>query len=142
LYDAVDTIHTLNSKRIGYVWSGNITKYAQTAMDGMNARIEMLRGQVIFILAESEDTRNSDEVLTVKLIEKFYPAVIQKSASGELCIPVKFLGSRTIPSHSDISRLRRLVQNTKRLFLPTDPEVRDKRRISEQAWIEYIKGVS
>jgi hypothetical protein len=83
------------------------------------------------ILAEFEDARNSDIVLTSRLWKKFYPSHIH-NFEGKNYIALESL--TVVPMFDTISRARRIIQNDEYTYLPTKLEVAKARRINEDVW--------
>lgn len=79
---------------------------------------------VCWLLAKHEHFRNCDKCLLHGYFKE---------------VSVKLEDPHTWPNAGAILRARRKVQNTFKLWLPTDPEVRHKRRISEEAYRLYAR---
>ena len=97
--------------------------------------IETLTKTVISILEADTESRNDDRRLTFK--------VLQRLQGGEGKGPFLELKLRDIwklPAFATITRVRAILQNQLHKYLPTSPEIRRKRLISEDAWMEYITG--
>ena len=98
------------------------------------ARIEKLTEKVRWVLEHQPDTRNDDVLLTYRIIEQYRPDdVRQVEVDGK---PVLFIRARAVFAvrEDQVKRIRAKIQNELGEFLPTDPEVRRKRKISEEAW--------
>lgn len=44
-----------------------------------------------------------------------------------------------LPREDNIKKIRAVLQNEKGIYLPTDPQVRKKRKIEEYVWQYYLK---
>lgn len=91
--------------------------------------IDTIEGRVIAILRRVPDTRNNDLLLQWLFLTEHYglklpPLDTQHIKDGGIM--------------ETISRCRRKIQNDEpRMFLPTSPSVRRKRRIKEEAFREW-----
>ena len=77
------------------------------------------------LLEKEERCRNDDKYLTFKVMQKF----------TKIYIP--FEDFSKIPAFETVKRCRAKIQNKEKRFLPTDPEVRKKRRIREEDFKEW-----
>jgi hypothetical protein len=93
--------------------------------------IKNLKAQVENCLKEFPDTRNSDITLTIAVWIKYYPAHLDYN-NGIYSIKLSHLFD--IPHEDNIKRIRCIFQNEKKLYLPTDKKVREKRGIKEEEW--------
>ena len=100
-------------------------------------KIKDLRKKVEDMLAKSERSRNSDQFLTIKLWVEHYPEAI-KVIDGEKMIKLNDI--MLLPREDNVKRIRAIIQNVEHRFLPTDPDVRKKRGISEHIWYQYCKN--
>lgn len=94
-----------------------------------------LETQLRAILKEDERSTNSDIRLTQMHWYRNHRHAI-RMIDGEPFINLKRLYDVT--SQDSIKRVRAHIQNDLNEYLPTDPAVRKKRKISEQAWQEYL----
>jgi hypothetical protein len=95
----------------------------------------LLEKQILEILEECEQARNDDMVLATTLWIKFYE---DSFAVIDDIYYVKLRDMRKkLPREDHISRIRRKIQNDRKLFLPTSEEVRRLRRISEDDWYAW-----
>jgi len=76
-------------------------------------------------LKEDERTRNDDKWLTYKVMREF----------TNIFIP--FEDFKKIPAFETIKRCRAKIQNKEHKFLPTNPEVRRKRKIREEDFARW-----
>lgn len=98
---------------------------------------EKLRDMVEDRLRNDEQTRNSDIKLTISVWIKYYPNYVLDTSQGEksgIFLDALF----ELPREDNIKRIRAKIQNEEKKYLPTDPEVRKKRNISEEAWYDYL----
>jgi len=94
-----------------------------------------LKNQILVMLREFPDTRNSDIKLMIHLWNRYYPAHIKNTSGGQGI----FLSSLyTLPTQESIKRIRAVVQNDEHKYLPSDSKVRKQRRIKEEEWREWI----
>jgi hypothetical protein len=99
-----------------------------------------LKNQILNILREIPETRNSDITLSIELWKRYHPEYIKKNNTGELGIWLKDLYN--LPSQDNVKRIRALVQNEEGKFLPTSWEVAKQRKIKEEEWLNYIRDNS
>lgn len=96
-----------------------------------------LRDMIEDRLEHAEETRNSDIKLTIAIWIKYYPDQVLDTSRGEKT--GIFLESLfKLPREDNVKRIRAKIQNVEHRFLPTDPEVRKKRQISEEEWYDYL----
>lgn len=96
-----------------------------------------LRDMVEDRLEKIEETRNSDIKLTIAIWQKYYPDYVLDTSQGEksgIFLDALFI----LPREDNVKRIRAKIQNEEHKFLPTDPEVRKKRKISEEEWYDYL----
>ena len=96
-----------------------------------------LRDMVEDRLKNEEETRNSDIKLTIAIWRKFYPNYVLDTSQGDksgIFLDALFI----LPREDNIKRIRAKIQNEENKYLPTDPNVRRKRKISEDAWYDYL----
>ena len=90
--------------------------------------LDTLRRQVLLALKVNPATRNSDKLLTWCVWQQFYGigATIDRETFMKL------------PSEDAVKRIRAVVQNDEKLYLPTDWEVAKKRGWNEIAWRYHL----
>ena len=88
-----------------------------------------LRDKVEACLKEYPLTRNNDIGLFNILLWKFYRDKLHTFPDNTLYI--KLTNLSLVPKQSDVQRIRAHFQNKCNIYLPTLPEVREKRRIAE-----------
>lgn len=89
------------------------------------------------VLRDDEETRNSDIKLTIAIWREFYPNYVLDTSQGDksgIFLDALFI----LPREDNIKRIRAKIQNEENKYLPTDPNVRKKRKISEEAWYDYL----
>lgn len=98
------------------------------------ATIKNLKEKVIHILEKYPETRNDDALLTFYIIGQYLgdelihyneKAYISTYALGKV-------------REDHVKRIRAIIQNEEGKFLPTNENVRRKRKISEESWCEYL----
>lgn len=94
--------------------------------------IKQLRAKVLEILKEYPKARDSDIWLTIKLWTLKYPTLIDRSDPDNPKIALKDI--LTLPREDNVKRVRAKIQNEEGLYLPTSPEIRKQRKISEEEW--------
>lgn len=99
----------------------------------MKNKINTLKSKVEYCLGKYERTRNSDQVLTNAVWTTFYSQYFEM-IDDRAMIYVRDIYN--LPPEAHIGRIRRKF-NEKGKYLPTDPEVRRKRKVSEEAWREW-----
>jgi len=96
-----------------------------------------LRDMVETVLKDVEETRNSDIKLTIAIWIKYYPDHVLNTSRGDKT--GIFLESLyKLPREDNVKRIRAKIQNDEKKYLPTDPDVRRKRKISEEEWYSYL----
>lgn len=103
----------------------------------MAKRQSKLRTQIIAILRQYPQSRNSDQWLTLKLWCVYFPSRIKEDAQKK-----KFVYLRDVldlPREDHVKRIRAIIQNEEKRFLPTTLEVARQRQISEMEWRAYIQ---
>lgn len=89
------------------------------------------------VLRSSDRVRNSDVLLVLAVWYKNCKSLLFKDSDGDWCIKLKNIFN--LPRASHIERIRRKF-NENKLYLPTDPKVREARNISEQDWREWSRN--
>jgi len=109
--------------------------------DGLKRRKGVLRKQIIETLAAEEATRNSDQLLTVRIWERYYPKLVCRMPEQFTNVrePFVFISDvLKLPREDNVKRIRAVIQNVEHRYLPTDPAVRRRRKISEEAWRSFL----
>lgn len=109
----------------------------------MTAKKETQKSRVESILHDQEETRNCDKALTIAYWRKYegehislYQAPYSKQSAVEY---VKLENVRWLTSQDSIKRVRAIIQNKEGKYLPTNSDIRKKRSISEEQWVEFIR---
>lgn len=87
---------------------------------------------VVQVLESDPESRNDDRRLTFKVLQQL------KGDSSSNIFVLKLRELDKLPAFTTIARVRAVLQNELNKYLPTSPEVRRKRRISEETWLTYI----
>lgn len=95
-------------------------------------RINKLKQEILFILSEYPESRNSDIRLTNLIWWKFYNSKVFQNETGDYCIRLKDLYS--VPREDNVKRIRAKIQNEEQRFLPTEWKVAKQRKINEESW--------
>lgn len=92
--------------------------------------------QVRYCLRVYADTRNSDIELTIRIWKTFYPTALSKSATGQFYVALDKLAD--LPREDNVKRVRAKIQNTEKLYLPTDAKVAKARGWEIHEWRKYL----
>jgi len=87
-----------------------------------------IRANIIKLLKEDERCRNDDKWLIFRYVREVQGI--------DLYIPFDDF-KRMIPFES-VRRIRALIQNTEKKFLPTDAEIRKRRLINDEEWRQWL----
>lgn len=87
------------------------------------------------ILRENENARNNDTYLTALVIHRRMPQCYQ-IIDGKAWIAYEAI---KIYREDHVKRVRAKIQNDEGKYLPTDPEVRKQRKISEEEWLSWTR---
>ena len=90
---------------------------------------------IINILADDAESRNDDKRLTFKVLSKL---LTNDERSALLSLSLRDL--QKLPVFSSITKIRAIIQNDHKQFLPTLGNVRLTRRIDEQEWLDWVTG--
>lgn len=91
-----------------------------------------LKEKIEECLEKYPETRNSDVALTNAIWLEYYKEWLFPAPDGNAAIRLSDL--HELPNQDDVKRFRAKIQNEERRFLPTDPDVIEKRRLNQQAW--------
>lgn len=97
-----------------------------------------LKNQIIKILTDFPQSRDSDQWLTIKLWCIFYPSRIIREEGKEPTIRLKDV--MDMPREDNVKRIRAIIQNEEHRFLPTSLEVAKQRKINEEEWRAYVQN--
>lgn len=98
------------------------------------SNLDTLKGMIEKCLRDFPHTRNDDIDLQIQVIRL-------AENNGTLCefsIPINFLRKYR---EDYIKRVRAHFQNVKNVYLPSDPQVRLGRKISEEKWFEFVNRI-
>jgi len=106
-------------------------------------KIEQIVELVVKVLEKDEESRNNDNRLVFKVLTYFLdeaerPQQFVKKSDIQLLLSLRNI--HTLPAFSTIIRARAMIQNKLNMYLPTSKEIRQRRRISEDQWHEYLTG--
>jgi len=99
-------------------------------------RLKDLKAKVELALKENPETRNCDVLLTQTLIKAYYPQYYYQKESGEVWINEKAL---ILIREDSVKRQRAIIQNDENKYLPDDENVRIRRKINQERWLEYVR---
>lgn len=105
----------------------------------------LLRKQILTILSSTPKARDSDQYLTLCIWNRFYPTRIfnveKTTPEGKIIKEkaIRLIDIMEMPREDNIKRIRAIIQNEEKLFLPTSLEVAKQRKIEENDWRAYIK---
>lgn len=85
------------------------------------------------LLKDEPDCRNDDKLLMLRVFQKF----LNQAENGKVILTLDNISE--IPSAETIIRTRAKIQNDEGVYLPTDPDVRRRRGISEQVYREWAQ---
>lgn len=99
-----------------------------------------LEKKILQILERYPETREDDVRLQVQLIDTFGSPwdILWRPDFNDSMIRLSALRAFR---EDHVKRVRAKIQNELGLFLPSDPEVRRKRQISEGEWLSYCRRV-
>jgi len=93
-----------------------------------------IRDQVEAILRDFPLARNNDTRLWINFLKRYYPRTFD--GFGNI-IPDRLFEA---PREGHTTRIRAIIQNKEKKYLPTKWEVAEKRGINEIDWRTYIKN--
>ena len=95
-----------------------------------------LKEKVEYCLKKYPTTRNDDVALTIDVWWEYHREYLKK-IDGEYYVKCKDL--KNLPREDNVKRVRAIIQNKEHKYLPTSLEVAKKRKINEEAWLNYIR---
>lgn len=99
----------------------------------------VLKKQILEVLKEYPQSRDSDQWLTIKIWAKYYPSRIHlNELTNDKYIFLKDI--MEMPREDNVKRIRAVIQNEENKFLPTSLKVVKKRKINEQKWKDYLNS--
>jgi hypothetical protein len=96
-----------------------------------------LKDDILEVLRDDEQSRNSDIRLTQVLWWRFYNNKMVKLGDGKIAVRLSDLFE--LPREDHVKRIRAVIQNEENRYLPTSEEVRKKRLINEEKWLAYLE---
>lgn len=97
--------------------------------------MKRLKDKILYCLEKYPESRNSDTKLTNAIWVEFYSEHLFKE-NGQWA--VKLTEIYELPKHGDVKRVRAIIQNKEKMFLPTDLEIRKQRNILEEEYFNYV----
>ena len=97
---------------------------------GEEMKDETLRNRIIYVLNKYPETRNDDNVLVLRLLINLGFAWRKENK-----IIIDLLNFQEFPSFESITRVRRELQNTEKLYLPNE-KVKEQRQKTEVKYKE------
>lgn len=125
----------------------------------MSKKINKLKIQILDILEKHPKSRDSDQWLTIKLWCVFYPSRIIRKEAECSCAPdratlgcpkhtgreaepmIRLADIMDLPREDNIKRIRAVIQNEEKQFLPTSWAVAKQRKINEEEWKTYMTNL-
>lgn len=92
--------------------------------------------QILKVLEEVPESRNSDITLTIEIWTRYYSEHLVQGKTGRYAVILEELFN--IPREDIIKRLRAKIQNDELKFLPTSLAVAKQRKINEEVWRKYM----
>lgn len=102
-------------------------------------KISKLKRMILDTLRDHPKSRDSDQWLTLKIWCDFFPGKIKRDEDGKNPM-VRIQDVMELPREDHIKRIRAIIQNEERRYLPTSLEVAKQRKINEEVWNAYVKG--
>ncbi len=100
--------------------------------------LKTLRDQVLYCLENFPETRDSDVTLTARVWCVFCHEQLAQFGGAAFEAVENLL--MMLPREDHIKRIRAMVQNEERCFLPRTLEVAKKRGWAEEEWLKYVRG--
>lgn len=101
-------------------------------------KLEWVKKKVIYVLDKYEYTRDDDTDLMLKIWELFYKIVPKTNTmmKGSFYV-IECDLFRRLPNKDDIKRIRARLNQEWR-YISSDPDVRKKRKISEEKYQQFL----
>lgn len=96
---------------------------------------KLLTNQIENILASVPGSRNSDIVLTIEIWKTYYRQFIYWKGITPF---VELADLFELPREDNIKRIRAIIQNVQRRYLPTDPGILIERAKLSKEWKEFL----
>jgi len=94
--------------------------------------IKTLKQQIEYVLENQPETRNSDKLLTISIWRIFHKDLLCHVDRVGETVPIYNI--LDLPSESSVTRIRAMVQNRDKRFLPTDIDIAIERGWRESDW--------
>ena len=115
----------------------------------MAKRQNKLKIQILEILEKYPKSRDSDQWLTIKLWCVYFPSriheeVIAYDEDDKATKTKKYIyldDIMELPREDDVKRIRAVIQNVEKQFLPTSWAVAKQRKIKQEEWEYYIRNL-
>ena len=98
--------------------------------------IKNLRKAIESILKEFPKARDSDQWLTLKIWQVYFPDWVVTLPDGT--IAVRFRDIMNLPREDNVKRIRAKIQNEEGKWLPTTWKIAHQRKIEESVWRNYV----
>lgn len=95
-------------------------------------KIKQLKKQVLSVLREVPETRNSDITLMIEVWKRYYPHFLKETKDKQLGVYLKDLYE--LPREDNIKRIRAKIQNEENKYLPTSMKIAIKRHLNMNEW--------
>lgn len=99
---------------------------------------KLIYKQIVTILINYPESRNNDLLLTKLIWKTFYSGRMKQSQDGETYVRLDDIF--ILPREDSIKRIRCMIQNTERRYLPTDKKVLKERITKSSEWKAFIKS--
>lgn len=97
--------------------------------------MKKIKDKVEYILSKYPEARNSDAELTKLFWGTFHKdIIIPVKVNGELVKGIALRNLKRVVSQSTIIRWRAHIQNTRKMYIPTEWKVAKRRGIAENDW--------
>lgn len=100
--------------------------------------IKNLRKKIEYVLENFPKGRDSDQWLTLKIWALYYPDYIKVDKGTVNDRKFVYLEDiMSLPREDNVKRIRAVIQNVEKRYLPTSWKVAKQRKINEEEWKEY-----
>jgi len=127
--DVRDWIRLCTSCHRQYDYANGLSKKGPNKLK--KQKTMTLKDQVLHVLLNYPETRNSDITLTLRIWLIYYPEHITKVEGKNF---VRLSKIFELPREDNVKRIRAKIQNEEHRYLPTDPQIIKRRKIKEQEW--------
>ena len=104
-----------------------------------NVEGKKLKDMILDRLEAIPDTRNSDIKLLIAIWKKYYPEKIINTPQGESVLLKDLNGlPEGLPRDESVTRLRAIIQNKEKKFIPTNPYIAKKRKWAVKEWKKLL----